>query len=65
METEQVTSEITASHLFDDGGRECTAMKRDPHDIKMLAVGVDEQVSLLDMRKAAKNSDISFIAHSD
>ena len=65
METEQVTTEITASHLFDDGERECTSMKRDPHDIKMLAVGVDEQVSLLDMRKAAKNSDISFIAHSD
>ena len=40
-------------------------MKRDPHDTKMIAVAVDEQVSLLDMRSAMKKSNISFMAHSD
>ena len=65
LETGQVSTEVTASHLFDDQEGECTTMKRDPHDSKMIAVGVDEQISLLDMRKAGKNSDIAFAAHSD
>ena len=48
-----------------DEEKECTTMKRDPHDEKMIAIGVDEQICLLDMRKEAKSADVSFIAHYD
>ena len=40
-------------------------MRRDPHDAKMVAAAIDDQICLLDMRKEAKSADVSFIAHYD
>ena len=48
-----------------DENKECAAMKRDPHDEKMIAMNVDEHICLIDVRKEAKSADVSFIAHYD
>ena len=65
METSQIGLEVIMSQLFNEENKECTVMKRDPHESRMIAIGVDEQVGILDTRKEAKSVDITFDAHSD
>ena len=65
METSQVSQQIKVAELMKNEDQECAAMKRDPHDEKMIAFNADEHVCLVDVRKETKTADISFIAHYD
>ena len=65
METSQVSQQIKVAELMKNEDQECSAMKRDPHDEKMIAFNADEHVFLVDVRKETKAADISFIAHYD
>ena len=41
-------------------------VKRDPHDQKLLAMGIEEKVNVFDLRKrATKSGDLSFTGHID
>ena len=41
-------------------------VKRDPHDQKLIAAGIEDSVRVIDLRKqAGKSGDINFIAHID
>lgn len=65
LETSKVSQEIKVAEVMKDENKECAAMKRDPHDEKMIAMNVDEHICLIDVRKEAKSADVSFIAHYD
>ena len=41
-------------------------VKRDPHDQKLIGVGIEDSVCVVDLRKnASKSGDIGFTAHID
>ena len=64
IETKQISSELTAE-ILGGANQECTTIKRNPHDQKVLAAGIDEKVCLSDIRKQTKGPDIAFTAHAD
>ena len=44
-------------------GYEISAVKRDPHNQKLLGAAIDEQISIFDVRREIKA--INILAHSD
>ena len=64
LESKQIGAELTAEKLGGED-QECTTIKRNPHDQKILAAGIDERVCLVDLRKPEKAPDVAFTAHAD
>jgi len=65
ISNEILTSSLTPSSSNSDLA-ECTVVKRDPHDQKLIAIGIEDQVQILDLRVQAKKlGQINFTAHID
>ena len=64
-----VEQEILSSTLVADGSddSDCMVVKRDPHDSKLIAMGLEDSVRILDLRskQGSKSADMSFTAHID
>lgn len=68
LEQQAVTLQLESSGLVTDGDdmAECMVVKRDPHDQKLIALGLEDKVNIVDLRKrATKSGDMSFTAHID
>lgn len=65
LDQEIQTSSLMPNDI-DAQDSECLVVKRDPHDQKLIALGLEDSVKVLDIRKQVNSrGDLSFTAHID
>ena len=59
--------EMKVRNMVADGANsECMAVKRDPHDRKLISLAIEDMVKVIDLRKLTnRGGDIAFTAHID
>ena len=68
LTNQSIEDTIQASELSaGDPDAECTVVKRDPHEAKLISAGLEEDVAIVDLRKrpGSLGADMRFKAHTD
>ena len=67
LNQQSLEKEIQTDQLVDGvDDAECLAVKRDPHDQKLIALALEDSVRVVDLRKPAdRSADLTFVAHMD